>query len=231
MATIKLFADLKSQPCRAVYLFMKMNNIPSQMVRIDIGSGEHLQEEFTKISPIQRVPVIEDNGFVLGESGAIFRYLACKFKVADHWYPSKDLQQQGRIDEYLNWHHTNTRTTAAMKFRHQFINTLKGKPIKEDEVKRFKTELKKSINIIDKYFLKDEPYIGGKEISVADLQAFCELMQLDIIGEENDYRFNPKVRAWADRVKGKIEPYFDRCQEEGISPMQTYYNQLKSSKL
>ncbi|XP_045173294.2 glutathione S-transferase theta-1-like [Mercenaria mercenaria] len=231
MAPVKLYADLKSQPCRAVYLFMKMNTIPFEMVKVDLGSGEHLQEEFTKISSIQRVPVIDDNGFILGESGAIFRYLARKFGVAEHWYPSKDLAQQARIDEYLNWHHTNIRATAMMAFRHQFINTVRGRPVKLDEVKRFKTELKKSINHIDKYFLKDTPYIAGKDISVADLQALCELMQLDIVGDENAYRFNPKVSAWADRVKSKVEPYFAECQSEGISPMQSIYTQIKSSKL
>lgn len=30
-------------------------------------SAENLGEEFTKVSAIQRVPVIDDNGFILGE--------------------------------------------------------------------------------------------------------------------------------------------------------------------
>ena len=114
---------------------------------------------------------------------------------------------------------------------YQFINAIRGKAIKVDEVKRYKAELKKAVNHIDKYFLKDGPFIAGNEISVADLQAYSELMQLDIIGDENEYRFNPKVRAWADRVKAQVKPYFDACQEEGITPMQTYYSQFKSSKL
>lgn len=231
MAPIKFYADLKSQPCRAVYLFMKACNIPFEMVKVDLSSGEQLGEEFTKISSIQRVPVINDNGFILGESGAIFRYLAKKFGVQEHWYPTRDLQQQARVDEYLNWHHTNIRIPAMMTFRHQFINTVRGRPIKQDEVKRYKAELAKSVKHIDLYFLKNNPYIAGKDISVADLQAYCELMQLDIIGNENEYRSNPNVRAWADRVKTKVRPYFEECQNEGILPMKSIYDQMKSSKL
>jgi len=30
-------------------------------------SGEHFKEEFTKLTPWQKVPVLDDNGFVLTE--------------------------------------------------------------------------------------------------------------------------------------------------------------------
>lgn len=113
----------------------------------------------------------------------------------------------------------------------QFINAIRGKSIKQDEVKRYKKELSKSVKHIDKYFLRDNPYIGGGDISVADLQAYCELMQLDIIGNEDEYRRNPNVCAWADRVKVKVEPYFEECRNEGISPMKSIYDQVTSSKL
>jgi len=52
-------------------------------------------------------------------SAAIFRYLSKKFNVPEHWYPSTDLQRQARVDEYLHWHHSSTRMSAMMTFRHQ----------------------------------------------------------------------------------------------------------------
>lgn len=48
-------------------------------------------------------------------SVAILRYLAKSRKVPDHWYPS-DLKQQARVDEYLEWQHTNTRRTCFSYF-------------------------------------------------------------------------------------------------------------------
>ena len=45
-------------------------------------------------------------------SAAIMKYLVCKHKLPDHWYPA-DLQQQAKIDEYLHWHHANLRMGAA----------------------------------------------------------------------------------------------------------------------
>lgn len=51
-------------------------------------------------------------------SVAIFRYLARTRKVADHWYPS-DVKLQAKVDEYLEWQHTNTRILCAMYFQHK----------------------------------------------------------------------------------------------------------------
>ena len=36
---------------------------------------------------------------------------------------------------------------------------------------------KKSKDMIENYFLKDKKFIGGDEISIADLQAVCEFTQ------------------------------------------------------
>ncbi len=49
------------------------------------------------------------------------KYLVCKHKLPDHWYPA-DLQQQAKIDEYLHWHHANLRVGAA----HTIFNKVTG---------------------------------------------------------------------------------------------------------
>ena len=77
------------------------------------------------------------------------------------------------------------------------------------KVDRFKNDLPQVIKHIDEYFLKDKQFIGGDKISVADLMAACELMQLYPIFEENIYMSNPKVVAWMGRVREELNPYFD----------------------
>ena len=46
---------------------------------------------------------------------AILQYLAAKFSTPDHWYP-KDAAARAKINEYLNWHHSNTREGATGVF-------------------------------------------------------------------------------------------------------------------
>jgi glutathione S-transferase len=52
--------------------------LPYQVHGLDHTGGEMSRDEFRQISPFKQLPVIEDDGFVLAESGAILVYLADK---------------------------------------------------------------------------------------------------------------------------------------------------------
>jgi len=52
--------------------------LPYEVHGLDHTSGETSRDEFRRISPFKQLPVIEDDGFVLAESGAILLYLAEK---------------------------------------------------------------------------------------------------------------------------------------------------------
>uniref|UniRef100_K1QWE7 Glutathione S-transferase theta-1 n=1 Tax=Magallana gigas TaxID=29159 RepID=K1QWE7_MAGGI len=114
MSKLKLYYDLMSQPSRALYMFVKLNRIPFEDKAVALRSGEHKQEAFTKINPVQLVPVIDDGGFVLTER----HYLCNRYDLPEHWYPRKDIKAQAKVNEYLNWQHANTRMNCAMVFRH-----------------------------------------------------------------------------------------------------------------
>ena len=53
--TLKIFADLMSQPSRAVVLFCRVAKIPHEFKPLMLKNGEHLTEEMTKINPFQKV--------------------------------------------------------------------------------------------------------------------------------------------------------------------------------
>lgn len=64
---LKLYYDLLSQPSRALYIFLKVCNIPFEEKLINIGKGEHLRPEYQKIHPFQKLPAVEHNGFNMME--------------------------------------------------------------------------------------------------------------------------------------------------------------------
>lgn len=49
--------------------------LPYEHVFVDIGQGEHKTEDFKQLQPFGKVPVLDDDGFVMFESRAICRYL------------------------------------------------------------------------------------------------------------------------------------------------------------
>ncbi|XP_078410769.1 glutathione S-transferase theta-1-like [Cetorhinus maximus] len=190
---LELYLDLLSQPCRAVYIFAKKNNIVFEFKFIDLLAGQQFSEEFGKVNALRLVPAIKDGDFTLGESVAILKYLAFKYQAPDHWYPA-DLQKRARVDEYLAWQHTTIRYQAARIFKFRsLLPALTGKPIPKDRMDEALEDLRKSIQIFEDKFLQDKPLSTGFD----------------------PLEGRPKLIEWRERVKGDVgKELFDEAHEK-----------------
>lgn len=131
------------------------------------------------MNPFKTVPAIVDNDFKLAESVAIFRYLARRHQIDDHWYPKED-QARARIDEYLEWQHSNTRQTCFQYFLLAYMKPRKLGPSADDAQinAAAQRQMGETLDKIEKVWLKDGPFIGGRtELSFADILAACEIEQ------------------------------------------------------
>jgi len=210
MSRLTLYFDFMSQPSRAVWLFLKAAGIPFEEKQIAIRKGEHQTDEFAKLNPFRLVPVIDDGGFVLYESFAIFKYLATSRKVADHWYPS-ELKHRARIEAYLQWHSIMVRLMASQVFRIQIIEPrARNKPVDRQRLAKYENILGVVLDSFETVWLQDTPYICSQDISIADVACICELMQVHAV----DYPLfedRPKLDAWAKRVRERLNPHFDQA--------------------
>ncbi len=50
--------------------------LPYELILIDIYKGEHKSNDYKKLQPFGKVPVLDDDGFQIFESRAICKYLA-----------------------------------------------------------------------------------------------------------------------------------------------------------
>jgi glutathione S-transferase len=211
---IRFYFDLLSQPSRALYIFMRLNNVPFEAKSVALRKGEHQGPEYKQINPFGLVPVIDDDNFKLTESAAILKYIIRKFDLPDHWFPQSNLKKQARIEEYLHWHHFNTRANCAQLFQQLFIiPKMTGQPINQDRVRKCREGVTKMVGQLESYFLKSNPYIGGDELSIADLLGICELMQLYACQENGLYEKSPVVKSWMEKVKQETNPYFDEAHK------------------
>ncbi|NP_956815.2 glutathione S-transferase theta-2 [Danio rerio] len=207
---VKAYLDLMSQPCRAVLIFLKHNKIPHTVEQIAIRKGEQKTPEFTKLNPMQKVPVLEDNGFVLTESDAILKYLATTYKVPDHWYP-KLPEKRARVDEYTAWHHMNTRMHAATVFWQEVLLPLMtGQPANTAKLEKALSDLSGTLDKLENMFLKRQAFLCGDDISLADLLAICELMQPMSSGRDI-LKDRPKLLSWRSRVQSALSDSFDEA--------------------
>ena len=68
---------------------------------VDLGKGDQLTPEYAAMNPNKKMPMLEDDGYVLWESNAILFYLASKKPERGLW-PS-DVRRQADVIRWLAW--------------------------------------------------------------------------------------------------------------------------------
>ncbi|XP_004681155.1 PREDICTED: glutathione S-transferase theta-1-like [Condylura cristata] len=210
---LELYLDLLSQPCRAVYIFAKKNGIPFELRTVELLKGEHHTAAFAQVNPLKKVPALKDEDFTLAESVAILLYLSRKYKTPDHWYP-EDLQARARVDEYLAWQHTGLRSccTRAM-WQKMLIPVFLGETVPPEMLASTLAELDRCLQLLEDKFLKDQAFLTGPHITVADLVAITEMMHPVSAGCQV-FKSRPKLDAWRQRVEAAVgEDLFQEAHE------------------
>lgn len=207
---VEVYLDLLSQPCRAVHILLNCNKIPHTVRTVALRKGEQRSPEFTKLNPMQKVPVMEDNGLVLTESDAIMKYLATKYDIPEHWYPRQP-ERRAKVDEYTAWHHSNTRPHAARVFILEvLLPTQTGSQVDKDRLSHALSQLDDTLDKLESMFLRRQPFLCGDDITLADLLAICELMQ-PLGGGRDVLEQRPQLQHWRKRVQSAVGDDFDRA--------------------
>ncbi|TMW68075.1 hypothetical protein Poli38472_007747 [Pythium oligandrum] len=207
--SLKLYANLISQPSRAVAWLLTVKNVDFELVRMDFGSPLFKSEEFLAINPNGLIPVLKDGDFTLFEGNAILTYLADKYGWEDV-YP-KDLQTRAKINEYLHWHHTNVRKFTPQivaPYIHKATNAASEEDL--EYIKNAPELIVKYTTLVEKFFVTD--FVARtSEPTVADYALYCEYDQLESLGLLDLSKF-PKTAAWFGRMK-KVSKH-DELREE-----------------
>lgn len=192
---LKVYVDMISQPSRAVEAFCLLNNIPHEVVKVELAKGQHRTPEFLAVNHAGQVPAIEDGAVKVAEAHAILAYLATTRKVADHWYPA-DTKKRAIVNQYLHWHHTHLRYASRLIFT-LVLGPMLGMPIEDWRVDEAKVVLKRALDLMEDWLSKTR-FLTGPAPSIADITAVCEIAQLQMI--EFGLDSWPRVKAWFDQV-------------------------------
>ncbi|KAG7384332.1 Glutathione S-transferase theta-1 [Phytophthora pseudosyringae] len=208
--TLTLYANLISQPSRTVAWVLKVKGIEHEFVPVAPGNDFFKSDEFTAINPNRLVPVIKDDDFVLTEGMAILQYLGDRFDWTGpkDLYP-KDLRVRAKINEFLHWHHTNTRLFTLNIVRPEISKKLKAATPKDLAALEGKDALVEKEFALLETFLADDFIARTAFPTIADFTAYCEIDQLELMGY--DFSKYPKVSAWIARMK--TQPFNDEIHE------------------
>ncbi|MBK5539945.1 glutathione S-transferase [Pseudomonas sp. TH05] len=153
--------------------------------------------EYRAMNPNGRIPLIEDDGFVLWESNTIVRYLAARHAADSSWYPA-DPQARASAEKWMDW----TTSTFAEPFRHLFWGVLRTPAAEQDWVK-INAALKTCgdlLQVVDQA-LAQHPYLSGEEIGVGDIPLGSFIYAWFEMPVERPQM--PNLEAWYQRLKAR----------------------------
>ncbi len=163
--------------------------------RVDAGLqfGVVTEDWFADLNPSQRIPTIEDDGFVVWESNAILRYLTTKYRPG-HLMPD-DLETRTQADMWLDWQ----QTTIMPWLGPLFLGLIRTKPEDRnaDELRTAAGEVEAALRVLDGT-LTGKDYLVGGRFTVADIPLGCVAYRwyaLDVAHPDL-----PHLRAWYERL-------------------------------
>ena len=63
---------------RKISIALEELGVPYEVRKVDLGENEQMKPEFLALNPNHKIPVLEDDGLVIWESGAILLHLGEK---------------------------------------------------------------------------------------------------------------------------------------------------------
>jgi len=156
------------------------------------------------MNPLGQVPCIDDDGYILWESEAIMKYLVRSRNKGHELYPL-DPKIRGNIDKYFPFHHTVLRPKMIKYWHFHYRFLFPHETFAEGEV--IKEEAEKALKTFD---LKDQKYINGDEMNIADLAAVNELSQ-NYFTTDLEIGKYPRMKDYVERCLGN--PVIGKTQE------------------
>lgn len=197
---------MSSPNVRKVVLMLEETGLAYEFKYVDVFGGEQFNEDFRKLNPNSKVPVLvdpdgQDGELHLFESGAILIYLAEKTgqffpksangkHIAIQWV----MFQMGNIGPALG---------NALHFRHL------APPGNDYGRGRFSAEARNLHDVVEAR-LGEARYIAGEEYSIADMSLvpwlanFSKMLGIDL----NTF---PNLSRWLGDVKSR--PAYDRLEK------------------
>jgi len=148
--------------------------VPVELVLVDLVKQEQRQPTYLARNPAGRVPVLEDDGFLLPESHAIMIYLAEK-TPGQTLYPT-DTRARAEVNRWMFWcSHHFTPAVSVLNWENMVKGLIGlGGPDPAELMRGEKLVLETAI-LLDAH-LADREWVAGPAMTLADLSLSTPLM-------------------------------------------------------
>uniref|UniRef100_G3MM07 Uncharacterized protein n=1 Tax=Amblyomma maculatum TaxID=34609 RepID=G3MM07_AMBMU len=215
---VQLYLFPGSAPCTFVQMVAKHIGVDLSLKELDFLKREHESPEFTKVNPFQKVPTINDAGFILYECNAIATYLVNKYAPTSDLNP-KDVQKRAHMDQVLSV----VATHIQPKFSAFSIPSFRtNKKPSAESIKEFENGVLKAFEVV----VGDRKFAVGDHLTLADIRLISLLACIVPLADIFDRSKYPKVASYYDRVSGQL-PYFEELIRPHIDERLRFWKTLQ----
>jgi len=173
-----------------------MDELQVSYSHIELGSnpGDTETEEFGKLNPMRKVPVLVDDDKVVWESNTILRYISNKYG-SENW-KREDSYQISLYERWMDWSQTYFEPAFVGVFWGYYRTPTDLHNI--DEINMSLNICKRCLGAIDDQ-LSAQKYLASNRISLADIAAgvfIFRLIEIDL-----GIQLPKNVEGWYSRLK------------------------------
>ena len=191
---IKIYGNKISGACHKVFYTAILAGVEYEVKEIDFQK-DLKTEWYLKIHPAGKIPAMDDDGFILFESGAISKYI-CQ-KSGSELYP-KEIKKQAIVEQWIDFSNLHVGTAMSKVAYAKIFAPMRNMPVDEASLKEGYELLKRFLPIVDNELGKNE-FLGGNKLTLADLTLIAVLGYAK--KAEYDLSQFKNLFAWHQRIE------------------------------
>ena len=203
---LKMYGSDLSTPANKVRFTANALGLKYEYKKVDLHGGENRRPEFLKLHPAGKIPVIDDDGFILFESNAISKYLCEKNKSP--LYPTA-LKEKAIVDQWIDFISLHVGTAMSrVVFNRLFAPVIKVE-VDERSMQDGLNFLSRFLPVVDQQLAK-QGFLVSNQLTLADMNLLttldpAEAASIDLSGYKN-------IVKWRNNLKQK--DFYTKCHKE-----------------
>jgi glutathione S-transferase len=202
---LKIYGTELSPPSNKVRFVANELGLEYEYKSLNLISGENKSEEHLKLHPAGKVPVIDDDGFILFESNAIIRYLATK--CDSPLYPAGP-KQRALVDQWADFSSHHIATGLSRVLVNRVFAPFLNQEVDERSLADGLSFLEAFLPVVDAP-LKEQRYVAGGELTLADFALLAALDPAEVAQVDLSRYLN--ITRWRQDLMGR--DFYTRCHE------------------
>jgi glutathione S-transferase len=184
---LKFYYNPVSVNARRVWVALLEKQIPFEPILVDFDGGQ-FPDDFTAINPLQRIPVVIDNGLRVVESLAILDYLEAKYPIPLLMPSKPEKIAVVRMIEAI----------TVVELQPATIPLTRPLVGLEVDPQKFEAAQQRVTSILHFFeeLLNKQTYFAGDEFTLAEVVAGTLVPSLPL----EDY---PNLKAWSERLANR----------------------------